>query len=157
MSAAQGLGDAAKKERDRRDRPASAAPRVYTQEDLKASSPPADGASSQQPGAAATIASTAKGSGDARPSASDADAEKRGREERAWRSRVAAARERTELARKKYERFASIDVLPYHDGPPVDLVSMTATAKAEFEVAQKALEDLLEEARRANVPPGWLR
>jgi hypothetical protein len=30
-------------------------------------------------------------------------------------------------------------------------------AKADLDAAQKALDDLLEEARRANVPPGWLR
>ena len=38
-----------------------------------------------------------------------------------------------------------------------ELQGLTARAKAEREAAEKALEDLLEEARRANVPPGWLR
>jgi hypothetical protein len=38
-----------------------------------------------------------------------------------------------------------------------ELQKLTADAKAELDAAQKALEDLEEEARRANVPPGWLR
>jgi hypothetical protein len=38
-----------------------------------------------------------------------------------------------------------------------DLQQATARAKAERDAAQRALEDLLEEARRAGVPPGWLR
>lgn len=32
-----------------------------------------------------------------------------------------------------------------------------AAARAELEAARKALDDLTEEARRANAPPGWLR
>jgi hypothetical protein len=38
-----------------------------------------------------------------------------------------------------------------------ELQKLTATAKAELGAAEKALDDLLEEARRANVLPGWLR
>jgi hypothetical protein len=38
-----------------------------------------------------------------------------------------------------------------------ELQALTARAKAELEAAQKSLEDLLEQARHASVPPGWLR
>jgi hypothetical protein len=38
-----------------------------------------------------------------------------------------------------------------------DRQKLTADARAELEAAEKALADVLEEARRANVPPGWLR
>jgi hypothetical protein len=34
---------------------------------------------------------------------------------------------------------------------------MTAQAKAELEAAERAIETLEDEARRAGVPPGWLR
>jgi hypothetical protein len=38
-----------------------------------------------------------------------------------------------------------------------ELQRMTAAAKAELDAAEKALADLRERARRAGVPPGWLR
>jgi hypothetical protein len=37
------------------------------------------------------------------------------------------------------------------------LKTMADKAQLELESAQKALEDLLEEARRAGALPGWLR
>jgi hypothetical protein len=42
-------------------------------------------------------------------------------------------------------------------GSVEELQKLTAAAKAELDAAEKAKEDLFEEARRANVPPGWLR
>jgi hypothetical protein len=38
-----------------------------------------------------------------------------------------------------------------------ELRSPTAAAKARCDAAQAARDQLLEEARRARVPPGWLR
>jgi hypothetical protein len=37
------------------------------------------------------------------------------------------------------------------------LQGLTARAKADLDEAQEALDDLLQQARRAGVPPGWLR
>ena len=37
------------------------------------------------------------------------------------------------------------------------LQGLTAEAKSELDEAERALADLLEDARRAGVPPGWLR
>jgi len=42
-------------------------------------------------------------------------------------------------------------------GSVEELQRMTAAAKAELDAAEKALADLRERARRAGVPPGWLR
>lgn len=152
---AQGLGDAAKKEQKRR----AATPtksKAYTQDDLKGSEPVAN----ERGVPAATGGST----GSAVPStpepsvkSTDAATEKRAQDERSWRVRAAAARERVELARRKYEALAPMNVAPDRPGEYVDFEGMKAAAKAEYEVSQKALDDLLEEARRANVPPGGLR
>ncbi len=38
-----------------------------------------------------------------------------------------------------------------------ELQGLTRRARAELAAAEKALEDLHDEARRAGVPPGWLR
>ena len=42
-------------------------------------------------------------------------------------------------------------------GSVQQLQGLTARAKAALEAEEQALEALLEEARRTNVPPGWLR
>ena len=152
---AQGLGDAAKIEQKRRAGAATPA-RTYTQDDLKGLPPVAnEGASSS-----ATGGTTWSGTHTAPPpslNSSDPEAEKRAQDEKTWRARAAAARERVELARKKYETLAPMNVAPDRPGEYIDFEGMKAAAKAEYEVAQKALDDLHEEARRANVPPGWLR
>jgi len=150
---AQGLGDAAKKEKQRRERAATPG-KTYAQDDLKALPPVANEASSR-----ASTASETTGSTQAVPQPAgqpgDGEAEKRGQDENAWRSRVADARERVEVTRKTYETVAPMNWAP--EGEYVDFEGMKAAAKGQYEAAQKALDDLLEEARRANVPPGWLR
>jgi hypothetical protein len=40
---------------------------------------------------------------------------------------------------------------------PQQMKEMADRAEAEVAEAKKALDDLHEEARRARVPPGWLR
>ena len=80
---------------------------------------------------------------------------------------MADAKARIEAARKKHQAMASLTLVPGYEY--VDdrgrtairdvehLQALTAQAKAELDATEKALEDLLEEARRAGVPPGWLR
>jgi len=159
---AQGLGDVAKKEKDRRGRAAPVPSKTYTQDDLKALPPAANEGPSRSAEASASSSSPGAASETTRQSLND-EADKRARDEKMWRSRVAASRERVDAARKKYETLAA------HGGDPrwpwepdwmsddVIAPEVIAAAKAELDAAQKALDDLLEEARRANVPPGWLR
>ncbi len=150
---AQGLGDAAKKEKQRRERAASSG-KTYTQEDLKALPPVAnEGSSSAATASEATAPAQAAPQPAGQPAGSEV--EKRGQDEKAWRSRVAEARERVEVARKAYETVAAMNWAP--EGEYVDFEGMKAAAKGRYEAAQRTLDDLLEEARRANVPPGWLR
>ena len=159
-AAAQGLGDAAKREKEQRERAAPVPAKTYTQDDLKALPPVANEGSSRSAEASVSTSSPPGVQETARQPADD-DAEKRAQDEQVWRSRVAASREGVEIARKRHETLAA------HGGDPrwalrglrTDLVDpkVIAAAKADRDAAQKALDDLLEEARRANVPPGWLR
>ena len=152
---AQGLGDAAKIEQKRRAGAAAPA-KTYTQDDLRGLPPVAnEGASSSATSGSTSSATHA--APQASPKSSDYEAEKRAQDEKTWRARAAAARERVELARKKYETLAPMNVAPDRPGEYIDFEGMKAAAKAEYEVAQKALDDLHDEARRASVPPGWLR
>ena len=157
---AQGLGDAAKKEKDRRERPAPVPAKTYTQDDLKALPPLANEGSSPSAEASASTSPPPATQETVRQPAHD-DAGKRAQDEQMWRSRVAASRERVESARQKHEALAARGGDPRWAlrGLRTDLVDpkVIAAAKADLDAAQKALDDLLEEARRANVPPGWLR
>jgi chromosome segregation ATPase len=136
--------------------------RVYTNEDLeKARSKPASVVT--VPGAQAAPV------GDLESSSSDG----MGAEERGWRDRAAAARKRIKDAEKRISdaeaRFnaALNDLAPNNVLDPNRMQNLEAeraraktdleAGKVELEEAKKALAKLDEEARRANVPAGWLR
>jgi hypothetical protein len=163
VAGAQGLGDASAKEKQRRQESKAPKARTYTQEEL-ATLPPAANGGAPPPGDVGAQPPDP----DSRAAASAPDDERtRAREEDRWRSRVAGARARVEKARKQHETLAGMNLVPGYEyvderGRAVirsveELQKLTATAKAELGAAEKALDDLLEEARRSNVPPGWLR
>jgi hypothetical protein len=176
---AQTLGELAKKEQERR-KAAPPAAKTYTNEDLKkivlppdpadASAKPADAkgdpAKPEDPAAAKT--------GDAgKPADATADAAKAepAKDEAYWRKRVTAARE--ELRRNQSFRdalqsringlsadFASRDD-PYQRAQIADerqkALAELARVTKEIGDTTKVIGDIEEEARRAGVPPGWLR
>jgi hypothetical protein len=88
-------------------------------------------------------------------------------EEAEWRRRASEARARLNSARERYEYLNNLHITPGEvlvdeNGAPVvtslaQLRRIVSEAKAEFDAASQAIEDLKEEARRAGVPPGWLR
>jgi hypothetical protein len=163
LAEAQGLGDVAKKEKQRRESGPAPKAKTYTQEDV-AGLPPVANEPSEGEGEPATppapLAAPA-------PAAADAEADSRARDEERWRSRVAGQRQRVEDARQKHATLASLNLVPGYEfvdgsgrtviGSVEQLQGLTARAKASLEAEEQALEALLEEARRANVPPGWLR
>jgi hypothetical protein len=169
---AQGLGDAAKKEKERRASSPAPKGRTYTQEEL-AKLPPVANEPGPAPEGAPPVAaapSTAPAADPAPPAdaqAVDEEAERRAEAEETWRARVAEARQKVDAARKKHDTLASLNLVPGYEyvdasgrtviGSIGQLQALTARAKADLEAAEKELEDLLEAARRANVPPGWLR
>jgi hypothetical protein len=179
VTAGQGLGDASNKEKARREQGQTTKAKTYTQEDL-ATLPPVANEPASTTGEAAppapSLPNPSRGEG-APPSAtgepifreetpSDPQGSGRG-DERSWRGRVAQARARVDRARQRHQTLAGLSLVPgneYQDERGRTVISsveqlqgMTAAAKAELDAAEKALADLLEEARRASVPPGWLR
>jgi hypothetical protein len=176
---AQTLGELAKKEQERR-KAAPPAAKTYTNEDLKkiALPPdPADGSAKPadakggpaKPGdpAAAKSGDAANGADVAKP----ADAKEPAKDEAYWRQRINGARE--ELRRNQSFRdalqsringlsadFASRDD-PYQRAQIADerqkALAELARVTKEIGDTTKQIADIEEEARRAGVPPGWLR
>lgn len=154
------LAEVARKEQERRKGQKTPA-KVYTKKDLPPS-PPA-GAASQAPATPATPPAEAK--------PAEAKPEEEAKDETWWKNRINAVRE--ELRRN--EMFAealqtrinslSTDFVnrddPYQRaqiGTDRDkALAELARVKADIEVGKKKIEDIEEEARKAGVPPGWLR
>lgn len=164
LAVAQGLGDAAKKEQARRKDTQQTGSRVktYTEDQLKELPPIANEKDSDAAPAKGSIGSVAPAGG-----TGSGEEARRAQDEAYWRSRVAGAQARLERTREAHQMLSSLVLVPGYvyvdqNGRTVihsveQLQGMTARAKADLDGAQKALDDLLEEARRANVPPGWLR
>jgi hypothetical protein len=179
ITAAQGLGDASKKEKARREQGKTPKAKTYTQEDLPTLPPdanePVTDTGESVPSPAASLPAPSR-SEEAPPSATgepifeeerSRPAENARGDESLWRGRVAQARARVDRARQRHQTLAGLNLVPgyeYQDERGRTVISsveqlqgMTAAAKTELDAAEKALADLLEEARRASVPPGWLR
>ena len=166
-SAAQTLGDVARKEEQRRKdirKPA----KVYTNKDLGHGDPapvPPVPAATATPGQASSEEKSADGS--AKPT----EEEQRAADREQWRARMSQAR--TELDRSKMfaealqTRANSLwaDFTARDDPAQRSVIeaerkktlSELDRVKGEIEAKTKAIADLEEEARRAGVPPGWLR
>ena len=171
-ASAQSLGDLAKKEQDRR-KTTPPAKKVYTNEDLKkiyipdaVTAPPAAPATGDAPKAEG--AADSKG-GDAAKDGEKAAAAAPG--EAAWRTRMNTAREevrRNEMFRDALQSringltadFTSRDD-PYQRAQVADdrqkAIAELAQVTKDIEASKKAVVDIEEEARKANVPPGWIR
>jgi len=79
-----------------------------------------------------------------------------------WRDRVAEARAEVERAHERRDTAEkAVDRMRHSHHPRgaarEALLAEREEARAGVTGAEKALEDLLEQARRAGVPPGWLR
>ena len=171
------LGELALKEQQRR-KALKAAGKVLTKEDLPPAAPVTQPPTSPAPGGAGPAApsATADAPKPAAPSAI-ADAAKPAapqeepRDEAWWRQRITRARE--ELRRN--EMFAEalqtrINALtsdftsrddPYQRARVADdrqkAMAEFDRVRSEIELQKKKIGDIEEEARRASVPPGWLR
>ena len=164
-AAAQGLGDAARKESERRSR-ANRSAKVYTGDDLRdgapATTPVAEAAATEPPVVAAPARPPRE---EARPIPDSSSA--RAREEARWRGGVAGLRYNvTLLEREAEEADQAANGSAY--GGPINCAGFVNTrharnlaqvqqARQDMANARKALEDFEEEARRAGLPPGWLR
>ena len=175
VASAQGLGDTAAREKQKRAAANKDAPKkVFTNEDLpvggESASPAAAGAGTDAKGAGAGTA-TGKGTGAAAPSekaagsSTDAKTEsvdplERERQERQrletdWRVRFAQARERLAVAEENsWQEVVRTD---FYQGVPVQMKVKEKVETPELVAARKAMADLEEEFRQTGLPPGWAR
>ena len=162
---AQSLADVARKEEARR-KDVKKPSRVLTNKDLKASdnvAPPAP-ADGQAPAPAPADNADKTGDGQPKDEAPAGD-------EQAWRQKMTDARTALERSEMHLDALQNrIDGLwaqftahdNYIERERIEADRKKALAeydrvKAEIEEQKKAIADLEEKARRANVPPGWLR
>ena len=154
------LAEVARKEQERRKTQKPAA-KVYTKKDLPES------AQATQP----AVASSAPPAVEQKPAPAEQKREGDGKDEAWWRNRIAAARE--ELRRNEVFAEAlqsrinalSADFVNRDDpfqrakvGQDRDkAIAELSRVKDEIERGKKQIEDIEEEARKAGVPPGWLR
>lgn len=168
---AQSLADVARKEEARRKAVKGQA-KVYTNEDLvrarEGTAPPDTAAATTPPGTPAPAAGSTPGGPNAADKPASPDDSKG---EQYWKKRMATAQE--QLNRNKVLQVALEGRV---NGLNAEMVNMDnpfqrnviqenlKTAMAELERVKrdivsgtKAITDIQEEARKANVPPGWLR
>jgi hypothetical protein len=179
-ASAQSLGDIAKKEAERR-KAVPAATKTYTNEDLKKLPPSSDdvkAADAVKAGdAKAAVALKAGEVGkpaDAKPTDVKPDATipaEPAKDEKFWRARIEAVREdirRNGMFKEALQTrinaltndFAARDD-PYQRAQIADdrqkaLAEMNRITQ-DIEKANKSIADIEEEARKAGVPPGWIR
>jgi hypothetical protein len=162
--AAQGLGDAAARERQKRQAQAKPAPpKVFTDSDLSSRGAPSEPGDEGSPEPSSRGA--ASGSGDegsavpANPSKPMDPLEKE-REERKlleaeWRVRFANARE--QLAIAEAACWQEVVRTEFYGGVPVPMKVKEFVETEELRRAKQALADLEEQFRRTGLPPGWAR
>jgi hypothetical protein len=169
-AAAQGLGDAAARARQKRQaqasRPAEPPKKVFTNDDLSvggetttaAGGEPA--ASGEKPGgvSAAPVAAAEPATSEKAPALSDPV--ERERHERAlleahWRERFAIARERLAVA----DARAWVDAykIEFVNGVPYRVLARERVETDELRRAKEAMAALEEEFRRTGLPAGWAR
>jgi hypothetical protein len=145
---AQSLGEAARREQDKKKQtPGSPAP-SFTEEDLTSRRRKPGGSVSE-------LAVTGSGTAGASATASPAPEPDRVRQEREWRARFARARARiAEADARAYED--RIEVV-FVSGIPVQQKVRVKVETPELRDAKKALDDLEEVLRRSGGLPGWGR
>lgn len=161
---AQGLGDTAARERQKRvDKPPSAPAKVFTDQDLPEpaapASPKGSGSVPADPSSPGPDAAPRgdKTTGDA---ASQEDPLEKERQERKlleaeWRVRFANARE--QLAVAETNSWHEVIRTEFYQGIPVQMRVKEQVETEELKQARKALADLTEEFRHTGFPPGWAR
>ena len=166
---AQTLGELAKREAERR-KAAPVPAKTYTNDDLKQLPPPVGSATSKT--AEELKAGDAKAAGKAEPEKVDATKPPEpAKGEAHWRGRVTAVNEDIRRNEAFLEAMQSrVNALtadftarddPYQRAKIAEdrqkALAEMARLKDDIEKSKKLLVDIEEEARRAGVPPGWIR
>ena len=179
VAAAQSLGDVAKKEEQRRKTVKSSG-KVYTNDELKRDPTPSVPASASTgttstPSASSTPAPAPAPAPSEKNADKDDSADKDGSadksDEKTWRKRIANARESLQRSQAFADALQSqlnalsTDFVNRDD--PIQrqqiankrdgVVAELDRVKKEVAAQTKAISDIQEEARRADVPAGWVR
>jgi len=175
-SAAQSLGNVAKKERERRDKNKKegiaareiSEEEVFGDEDEKPA-PESESGEETEPAEAPVEDAAIPGVKPTAPDDVDRDKESRERKrsEAEWRSKATDARARIASASERVRFFEELFLGPNeryvdaHGNTVIDSVDelqrLTREAKAELAAAEGDWKRMQDEARRAGIPPGWLR
>jgi hypothetical protein len=177
------LAEVARREAERR-KAVDAPAKVYTNEDLKRSttpltvaattSKPSDERETPAAGAAGAGAAEPQTGGAAQPSASatsDASEPDAAQEEAKWRARIEGARQELSRARMFGDALQSringlwADFTARDDPAQRELIAQERVkalneldrVKGEIKAFTDKIAEIEEDARKANVPPGWLR
>jgi hypothetical protein len=144
---AQSLGEAARRERERRAKEGRPPAPAYDDAELEArrAGRPASPSPSPSPSPSASPS----------PKVGDDEAAVRKRQEAEWRERFAKARERVALA----EEAAWHEVVEtvFVSGIPVQQRVRKFEETESLRQARQALAELEEDYRRTGLPPGWVR
>jgi hypothetical protein len=158
-AAAQGLGDAAARERQKRQQETKAVPaRVFTQDDLPKDGAPAEGKAASadtEAGQPADSDPAPSDEGDPRLLELERERQERKLQEAEWRLRFANAREQLALAEAAC--WHEVVRTQFYQGIPVQMKVKEFVESEEFRQAKQALADLEEQFRRTGLPPGWTR
>ena len=158
LVAAQGLGDAAAREKERRKGTAEAPP-AFTNDDLVERSE--EGVDDAEEGTgssvdpAAPVPAAEDGPGDPVRARLDREREERTQQEREWRARFAESRAR--LLEAEARCWQEVIRTDFHEGVPVQMKVQEFVETEEFRQAKADLANLEEEFRRTGLPPGWSR
>jgi hypothetical protein len=170
---AQGLGDVAKREAERR-KAVGTPGKVYTNDNLRTDAPPTSAAATAPQGTttpAAPAAAAGVQTPGSQPTGTAASSEPGPMTEDAWRKRITAARDALSRAQVFAEALQSrINALTTDFANRDDPAQRNAIAaerqkalaeldrvKQEIVDHQKGISAIQDEARRAGVPAGWVR
>jgi hypothetical protein len=155
-AAAQGLGDAAAKEREKREAtPATAPAKVFTNDDLPESREAEAEEGESTEGDDETPELSLIGEADPLRAELDRQREERAAQERDWRARFTAARAR--VVEEEARCWHEVVRTQYYNGIPVQMKVQEFIESEAFRRAKQDLADLEEEFRRTGLPPGWAR
>jgi hypothetical protein len=154
---AQSLGEAARKEEERRQK----------NKEKGVQAPRFDDSKIAKTGPAAPVPAASPVAAAATPDPADSESERRVKEEQLWRGRMQEARIRRDAAKKAYDDLGLIwmgprQVLVDDEGRVLvrdldHLRQLVADAKTNWERTEQAIRDLEDAGRRAGALPGWLR
>ena len=157
---AQGLGDAAGRERERRDEKPAAPAKVFTNEDLsEEKDEDAEAADSEavdeEEGGEGPPGLVEVGAADPLREQLDREREERALQEREWRARFTEARAR--VREEEARCWREVVRTEFHQGIPVQMKVQEFVESEELRQAKQDLADLEEEFRRSGHPAGWAR